>query len=108
MLGQGSGWAGSAVFERYYGDSQGIEVSADGRNFEVVRIVACVASSGIDYLDCVGLELMGEVPFDVGFALILLAVRHLAFRPNGFFLIACAVLIGCVAVHNLLLGLHGA
>ena len=55
-----------------------------------------------------GLELMGEVPFDVGFALVFLAVRHLAFRPDGFFLVACAVLIGRVAVHNLLLRLQGA
>ena len=108
VLGEGSSRAGSAVFERDHGDSQGVEVSAHWSHLEIVRVIIFVAASGVDYLDGVGLELMGEVPLDVWFALVLLAARHIAFGPDGFFLIAGTVFVGRVAVHKFLFGLDGA
>ena len=107
MLCQRSGRARSAVFESYYGDSQGVEVSAHWCNLETVGIVSCITASGIDNLNGMCLQLMREVPFDVGLALVLLTVRHLAFRPDTFLFVTGAVFVRSEAVHKFLLRLDG-
>ena len=100
MLRQRGRGPGSAVFHGYHGDSLGVKVAALRRDFESVRIVAVVSAAGIDDLDGAGGRIARDVPFDVGFALVLLGIRHLAFRPDGFLPVNGAVLVGGKALHQ--------
>ena len=108
VLGEGFCRAGSTVFQGDDGHALGVEVAAYGSNLESVGIVAGVGASGVDDLDGVGAALMREVPLDVGLALVLLAVGHLAFGPYILLGIACAVVIGRIPFHEVLLRGDGA
>ena len=70
-----------AVFHCHDGHPLLVEVTPYRGDFKSVRVVFGVSASGIYNLDGRSLALLGEMPFQVGHALLLLPVWHLPFRP---------------------------
>ena len=63
---------------------QVIEIAPGGRHLEASGVVAHVSAAGVDNLDGRSLELLREMPLDIGRAQRLLGIGHPAFRPDVF------------------------
>ena len=83
MLGK-SFRARCAVFESDHCHTLLIQIASCRNHFKAVRVVIGVGSSGVNNLYGLGCEVLRDVPFDIGFALVVLGIRHLSFRPNVF------------------------
>ena len=74
--------AGGAVFERDDGHAHRVQVAARRGDLEGVRVVGHVGAAGVDDLDGAGLAHRGDVPLDVGLALVVARVGHFPFGPD--------------------------
>ena len=83
MLGK-SFRARCAVFESDHCHTLLIQIASCRNHFKAVRVVIGVGSSGVNNLYSLGCEVLRDVPFDIGFALVVLGIRHLSFGPNVF------------------------
>ena len=102
MLRQPSDRTRSAVLHHHDSHSFLIQVLPDGNDLESIRIVAGVGSSGIDDLDRRCLKGGGNMPLDVGLALVRLRIGHLPFRPDVFHRLSDTGYISSEAGHDIL------
>ena len=85
--------AGDAIFHGHDSHSFFIKIASDRGDFETRGAIAVVTSAGVDYLDGICGLYLGEMPFDIGDALMVLEGRHLAFGPDVFFFVFGAVVV---------------
>ena len=84
MLRQTSDRTRCAVLHHHDSHSLLIQILPDRNDLKAIGIIAGVSTSGIDDLDRRRLKDSGNMPLDVGLALVRLRIRHLAFRPDVF------------------------
>ena len=92
--------ARSAVFECDHSHSLRVQVPSCRSDFEAVRAVACVVAARVDYLDSLGCQMFGDMPFYVRMALPFLQIGHLPFRPYVFLNELRPVLVAGILLHD--------